>query len=206
MIYISPWVQAALLPDRWMVAGVSCSALSVWHMFILSQLGNAYVCDDPARMDKNAAEELLLYASRSHADGVNLYSMPFYRARAKRAVFKVLRGQEWQAVNEACQCYVDSCRRSPAHKEPVTTGKEKASRSCSAPLGWILADFMAQRVDAIQPGLFRSGKPRIEVAWDTPHAVACCLFDAFRNIEGKDDSLASTEEERRWESYRMEGA
>jgi len=190
-MYVSPWLQAALIPDEWRVAGVSCRALSVWHVFVLASWGNPYIVDDPARMDRNAAAELLLYASRSHAAGKLLYSMPRHRAKALKAMHATLGRQHWADINAACLFYVASCRRAPEHKEPVTDGKTaSAGRKASAPLGWILVDFLA------------AGNPdQIEAAWDTPHAVACCLFDARRNINGQDDTLVSIEEEIRWASY-----
>jgi hypothetical protein len=190
-MYVSPWLQAALLPELYKVCGVKCRPLSVWHVFALASTGNAYIADDPTRMDREAARELLLYCGNNHKEGSRLYSSEEYRNQEKKAVSRLVDKMEWLDVHSACMRYVTDCRRAPTHKEPVSDGKTaSAGRKAGAPLGWILVDFLS------------SGNPdKIEAAWDTPHAVACCLFDAHRNINGQDDTLASVEEEIRWDSY-----
>ncbi|HAX91572.1 MAG TPA: hypothetical protein DCY07_05100 [Rhodospirillaceae bacterium] len=189
-MYISPWFQASMLPDRWNVAGVSCPSLSVWHVFALTSLGNPYFCDS-SRLDRNAAASLLLYATRTHAEGKMLNLRPNYRIKALRAMHKALERREWLDVHAAVSDYVANCTRAPGHKKPVSDGKGKGeSRSAAAPFGWVLVDFLA------------SGNPdRIEAAWNTPYAVACCLFDAHRDILGQDSTLETVEESERFDAY-----
>jgi hypothetical protein len=54
----------------------------------------------------------------------------------------------------------------------------------------VLVDFLA------------AGNPDgIEAAWDTPYATACCLFDARRDTDGKDDTLETLDESKRFDAY-----
>lgn len=195
MRHVPTWFQAALLPDRWRVAGVPCSAITVWHHFILEAVGNAYLYERPC--DRNAALELLLYCSRDYQQGRALYTRMFYRGRAERRLARVLRRQEWTDVDAACTDYVKTCLRVPQHKGPPqeigTNGQLKAppkARTAAPPVGWILVQHLA------------SGNPdKIEAAWNTPYATARSLFEAHRDIEGKTDTLESVDEESRIDEW-----
>jgi hypothetical protein len=55
-----------------------------------------------------------------------------------------------------------------------------------APIEWVLVDFLSH------------GNPdRIDAAWNTPIAVARCLFDAHRDATGEAASLISEADEER---------
>lgn len=190
MQHVPTWFQAALLPDRWRVAGVSCRAISVWHHFVLESVGNAYLYGKPC--DRNAALELLLYCSRDYREGRSLYTRTFYRAKCERRLARILRKQEWTAIDEACTDYIKSCLRVPQHTDPPqaigpggAAGGTK-SRKTAAPVGWVLVQYLA------------AGNPdKVTAAWDTPYATARCMFDTFRDIEGKVETLESPDLERR---------
>jgi len=192
MRHVSTWLQAALLPAEWDVCGVRCASLSVWHWYALTEAGNAYVCRAPA--DRDAAAELLLYASGGVCEGRRLYTHPFYRARRRKAVVGRLRALPWEQIDAAASEYVEACLRVPAHKgapQTISGGKPgPAPRRACAPMAWILVECLS------------AGNPeRIDAAWNTPFAVARCLFDARRDIRGEDDSLESPEEEARFDAY-----
>jgi hypothetical protein len=53
-------------------------------------------------------------------------------------------------------------------------------------MGWILVSWL------------NAGD--METAWNTPYAVARCLFDARRDVSGEDDTLESLEEEARFDA------
>lgn len=190
-MYVSPWLQAALIPPRWRVAGVSCRPLSVWHVFVLGSFGNPYITGDTGRMDMDAALHLLVYASQDHAGGIRLFTEPRYRAKCLAAIGKTLAAMKWETVHDACKHYVETCRRVPAHKSKVPDPKAPAeSRMAAAPFAWSLVNHLS------------GGDPaRVEQAWDAPYAVACCLFDAHRDINGQDDSLETVEESERFDRY-----
>ena len=196
---VSSWLQAAMLSERWNVAGVQCRALSVWHVYCLWARGNAFVCNDTERMDMDAAAELLLYASRSHAEALRLFASERYRVKAFNAIRRIIapRGRlqtwlwgkkTWYQILDECIFYSDASRRVPAHKGPTIdlTTHQSNSRPAAAPVAWMLVNHLS------------AGNPdKIEAAWNTPYAVACCLFDAHRDIEGKDTTLETPDEELR---------
>ena len=185
MRHVSSWWQAALLPDRWDVCGVPCGPLSVWHVYALTELGNPYLVG--GQRDKDAAAGLLMMATGDHAHGKRLHVDPWYRARVRRRIARALRRLPWADVDAAVLDYVSACRRVPAHKEPVAQGgKGSAGRRVCAPMGWILVSWL------------NAGD--METAWNTPYAVARCLFDARRDVSGEDDTLESLEEEARFDA------
>lgn len=196
MEHVSSWLQAAALPEWWNVCGVKCRPLTVWHVHVLSQIGNAYLRAEPA--DREAAAEMLLFASRNHADGARLFWQPRYRARAAFFVgVKIMRRGAWADIDRACMDYVSSSLRTPGHKEPQRpAGDAGSSRSVAAPLPWVLVADMS-----------RGNPDAVEAAWDTPYSVARCLFDAARDAAGDDDTLETQDEEIRFDAYvRQPGA
>jgi hypothetical protein len=122
---------------------------------------------------------------------VQLYTDPDYRECERRAVARQIARREWPVILEACLEYCEICRRVPGHKTPAPDPKSgRVFRPAGAPFGWVLVNYLA------------AGNPdRIEAAWNTPYAVACCMFDAGRDIEGKDDTLESVEESQRFDAY-----
>lgn len=189
MDHVSTWFQASLIPDRWDVAGVKCRALSVWHVFALGQTGNPYLCGGGC--DRDAAASLLAFCSMNHADGKRLYSQPLFRTRIVKRINRKLKRAMWNGIHEAITDYLSACWRTPGHKHVVSDGKGACkSRSCAAPICWCLVEFLS-----------RGDASKIESAWDTPYAVARCLFDAHRDIMGEDDTLESLEEEIRIDAY-----
>jgi hypothetical protein len=196
MQHVPSWLQAALVPDRWNVAGVSCGVLTVWHHFALGCSGNAYLWG--GETDHDAAAELLLYCSGDYAAGKRLFAQPFYRARRMRRIDRILRRRQWQEIDAACRYYVRSCLRTPQHVQIVSTSNGAPPKPAKAPLAWVLVQFLC------------AGNPaQIRAAWNTPYATAQCLFDAHRDITGECDSLEDADQERRMDELqvqRQEGA
>ena len=109
--WISPWWQAALLPDEWDVCGVIVPSLSVWHTFALENIGNQYLCGGAC--DKDDAASLLMFASLDMQDGRQLL-MPhrqFLRRRHLKKMWRRLRKKKWDNIDAACDEYVKSCMR-----------------------------------------------------------------------------------------------
>lgn len=190
MDHVSTWLQAALLPDRWNVAGVSCGALSVWHVFVLQQTANPYYIGTPT--DRDAATALLMYCSQDYASGKRMFSAAFHRARTRHKVTRVIQRQEWPVIDADVTAYIESCTRTPGHKQPVAMPGERSSarRSAASPLCWVLVDFLS-----------RGSPEKIEAAWNTPYSVARCMFDARRDIQGDDETLETADEEIRFDEY-----
>ena len=190
MDHVSSWLQAALVPDTWDVAGIDCSPVSVWHSFILEQSGNAYV--SAGLLDKDAAAELLVYCSRDYAGGKALFVKPLARRRALMRVSKAIAKKPWADVDAAVRDYVGTCLRVPQHKSAPTPTKGDVTqyRSVAAPLAFVLVQFLAQGNPAM-----------IEAAWNTPFCMARCMFDAHRDITGQTETLESIDEERRFDEW-----
>ena len=183
--WITPWWQAALLPDMWDVCGVTVPSLSVWHTFALENIGNHYLCG--GSLDKDDAASLLLIASRDHRTGRRLVHADNYRARSMRRIHRVLNRMEWEQVDAACREYVDSCMRIPSRWQ---SGDGKAS---GVPYQWHLVRLLS------------AGDPsKIDTAWNTSYAVARCVYDA--DAESKGDasimSPAAQEMEDNWPDYK----
>ena len=191
MDHVSSWMQAALLPETWDVAGVACRSLTVWHAFVLAQTANPYVMGEAP--DRDAATALLLYCSRDHAAGRDLFLKPHYRRRAARRVARAVRRAAWIDVDAAVCDYLSTCLRVPQHKAPPKStrpGEASVTRPVAAPVAYALIQFLS------------AGNPAgIEAAWNTPYALARCLFDAHRDIEGKAETLESLDEERRFDEW-----
>jgi hypothetical protein len=189
MDHISSWFQTALLPDRWSVAGVSCNALTVWHVFVLQQTENPYLCGGPC--DRDAAASLLAFCSHDYASGKKLYTGPLARAALLKHITRKLASAEWTEIHAAVTDYLSTCSRVPGHKSPAAvSGAASSGRKAAAPLCWVLVDFLCH------------GNPAaLSDAWDTPYAVAKCLFDARRDVSGDDDTLESSDEEKRFDAF-----
>lgn len=167
---------------------MSCGVLSVWHVFALHSESNQYVAGGSC--DRDAAAGLLLFASLDYAQGRRLFSAPLFRARQMRRIMRRLKRAEWTDIDAAVCDYLAACSRVPGHKQVVSSAKGTASRQCAAPICWALVDFLS------------AGNPdKICSAWNTPYAVAKCLFDARRDISGDDDTLETQEEEIRFDAY-----
>ena len=194
MQHVSSWFQSAVLPRRWRIAGVSCGALSVWHHYALSNLGNAYVCG--MGTDRDDATGLLALCSRDYAAGAAVFQFPADLAKMIRKTARVVEKTPWKALDAACYDYVATCCRVPQHTEPpihVGPGGKvlpSTSKKCASPLHWALVSFLCQ------------GRPDLlEAAWNTPYATARCLFDSTRDVEGKTETLESEEEEQRIDAW-----
>jgi len=185
-MYISPWMQACLLPRLFDVAGFICRPLTVWHHYILRSSGNRYFVGGEG-VDSDAAAEVLMYAQGGIAHARRLYADPHYRDRVRRKVARRIRRRGFWKVNSAIIEYVESSMRAPSHRTVTRPGKNAIpTKPAAAPTEWILAEHIA------------AGNPdRLDAAWDTPYIVARCMLDAGRNIRGEDDSLISEEDERR---------
>lgn len=176
--WISPWWQAALLPDVWDVCGVFVPSLTVWHTLALESIGCHYLVGGPC--DRDDAASLLLFAGRDYREGRRLMLAQHYRARAMRRMFRKLRRVEWLNLHAACLEYAETCLRSPRRWER----EGKGGKAAAVPYQWhLLAYLTAGRADGI------------EAAWNTPYATAICLFDAAAEAKG-DDTLMAPEHER----------
>jgi hypothetical protein len=175
--WISPWWQAACLPRRWNVAGVSVPSLSVWHTFALENIGNPYLCGGPA--DRDDAAALLLFARHDRIGGLRLLHDARYRTRAMRRMFWALRRVPFGEIDGACQQYVETCTRAPRRwrKDGESAG------SCAVP--YQLHILRAACADFRIP---------VAGAWDMPYAEARMYYDAHAESQG-DTSLMKPEHE-----------
>jgi len=175
--WISPWWQAACLPDRWDVCGVSCPALTVWHTFALEQIGNPYWCG--GTVDIDAAAALLLFASHNRAGCRRLMLMPHYRARQMARMHRRLRRLAFGAIHAACDEYVAVCTRG------ISRWQKGGGKPCAVPIQWHIVARVGER------------------AWDMPYAYARCLCDAMAEQAGDDSimSPAAQEMEDNWTDY-----
>ena len=187
MRHVSSWLQAALLPERWDVCGIICPSVSVWHSFMLSQCENKYLCGGETSRDD--AAELLMYCSGGHAHGRRLFLSTAHRRATMRNIARRLRRLSQADIDRAVLDYLGTCLRRPEHKRPEPDPKAGVvPRAAAAPMGWVLADFLSRSMP-------------LNEAWDTPYAVACCLFDAHRDIKGEVTTLESIEEEIRFDEW-----
>lgn len=183
--WISTWWQAALLPDVWDVCGIRVPSLTVWHTFALENVGNAYLLGRTP--DRDDAAGLLLFASHGYVAGKRMMLDAKYRARRILRMYRYLRRREWQEVDAACREYVQTCTRT------TSRWQKGDSKPAAVPYQWHL-------VRVLTGGDVR----RLVAAWDTPYAVAKCLYDAGAEAAG-DDSLmspAAQEMEDNWDDYK----
>ena len=187
--WISPWWQAFALPDEWDVCGVAVPPLSVWHVFALCNLGNAYLTKSTPDLDDAAS--LLLICSKDMAKGKELLlpNMANKRCRNIIKMAKRIKGLDAEYIERACGEYVDTCTRTPSRfSKGGGTGHPPA-----VPFTWHIVMLMSDRL----PG-------GLTAAWNMPYAYGACLYDAYAEMKG-DDSILSTaaqEMEDNWEYYK----
>ena len=158
--WITPWWQAALLPDSWDVCGMRVPSLSVWHVFALENISNAYLMGGKA--DRDSAASLLLFASRDYSGGRRLMLSRYYRARQMRKVARRLRKMPQDAIHAACGEYVQTCTRH-GHRERQGGG---AAIPAGAPEPWAIVVALRCCGDSWA------------TAWNTPYAVGREFLDA----------------------------
>lgn len=183
-MYISPWLQSILLPKKWDVCGINVPPLSLWHGYILRSAGNPYVCGGEG--SKDAAAELLMYASLSMDGGAKLYNLKYFRARRRKKIFRSIAKLTLEQVNSACYEYASECLRQPAHEYKHNKDNTVKNKPVSAPFEWCIVAYLC-----------KGDMSQAEAIWNSPYSKAVCLFDAQRNVMGEDDTLASVATEER---------
>jgi len=164
--WVSPWWQALLLPDEWDVAGVRVPSLSVWHVFALSNVGNAYVCGGSVSPDD--ALGMLIVASLDYRDGRRLFLRGRFHARIRRRLYRKISKQDQEFVAAACKEYASSCLR---HGHRLST-PGAGGAPAGTPEPW-----------AVYVALRRLGDAEA-VAWDTPYAKGRATMDALDERTG----------------------
>ena len=175
--WVSPWWQAVCLPKRWDVCGVSVPSLSVWHTFMLEQVGNGYLCGTGCTLDDAAS--LLMVAGRDKAGGLCLMHIDLYRQRNQRRIARKLRRLDPEELHAACLEYVTTCTRSPRR-----WSKEGAKANAAA------VPYQLHLVRA----LCRDYGYTIDNAWNETYGYARTLFDASAEARG-DDTIVKPEYE-----------
>jgi DNA-binding FrmR family transcriptional regulator len=184
MMYISPWLQAVLLPEKWDVCGVICRPVSVWHLYILLSVQNPFIFG--GKYGNDAVTEVLMYCCGDMAHGKRMYNDKRYMASVANRIIKAVNKAGKSYASKAVEEYTAECLRSPTHKKIIASSTGEKTKPLSAPVPWVLVDFLS------------AGNPdKIEAAWNTPYVTARCLFDARRNQSGDDDSLISEADEER---------
>ena len=166
--WVSPYWQAINLRRRCDVGGVNVRALSVWHVFALEQLGNAFLVGGEISMDDVAA--LLIIASPL----IMRRAMLRFRRKIIRADLPL---EDWTAL---CTDYISAYLRVPRRWKKNSSGKAAG----------VQYQYHIVRV------LCASYQMRLVEAWDTPLAYARCLYDAWAEGEQGDDSCMRPEHER----------
>jgi len=178
MSYVSPWWQAALLPEAWDVAGFACPSLTLWQLYALENLGNAYAVGFTPCMDDAAG--LLLVATTNRRDLSRMLINPAAFNRAVRRLHARLRKQKWIDVHNACTDYFNACTRAPDRKiAEGTTGS-----TSGAPYQWHIMLCLCSQY-GMTP----------DAAWCTPYAVARCMYDTWAEAQG-DKSLVHPKTQR----------
>jgi hypothetical protein len=194
-MYVSPWMQSLVIPQRWNVCGVECRPLSLWHGYILRTAGNPFVCGGEPTLD--AASEVLMYCSGGVTHGRRLYNGPHYRARHRRRVTRMIERKGAQVALAAVMEYTRECLRVPTHSiSKGSTKGDSGSKPIAAPEAFVLAENLV-RIGAVKS---------FDDALDYPYALAACIFDAGRNARGEDDSLVTEDRERKLDEMESEAA
>jgi len=175
--WISPWWQAACLPDQWDVCGISVPSLTVWHTFALEQIGNPYLCGGP--IDKDAATSLLLFASLDMAGGRMLFLSDRFRKKRTARIIRILKRIPIDSVHAACSEYVETCTRG------ISRWQKGGGKACAAPYQWHIVARLGSE------------------AWDQSYAQARCMCDAMAEQAGDDSimSPAAQEMEDNWDKH-----
>jgi len=163
--WVSPWWQAINLPDRWDVCGVIVPSLSVWHVFALENIGNAFVVGGVPTMDD--VQGLLLIASRDMQGGRRLLSHDRHRARMTRRMYLRLRKADESDAITACREYVSECMR---HGHRMSTAGVSGTPAGS-PEPWAIVAVLAGLMDW-------------QAAWNAPYAVGRAALDAHDERNG----------------------
>lgn len=173
--WVSPWWQAAALPESWNVCGVIVPPLTIWHMFALEHVGNRFVCGgEPGRDD---AASLLLFASHNYRQGCSLLWKDNERNKCIRRLHKQLVRMTDAEILPACTQYVQACTRVPRRWKK----SEGGGKSASVPYQWHLLSMLTKSL------------PMAE-AWNQPYAAARCLYDAQAEQNGDDSIMAPQHE------------
>lgn len=176
--WISPWWQAALLPDRWTVCGVDLFSLSLWHTFALENLGNHYLVGGPC--DRDDAAALIAVCRLNHADGRTLLASPQFQKKQLATAGSTVLNMPWETVDSECVGYVAQCTRTLSRWQKKGGGGHPSA----VPYQWHLLSVLSGNDPA-----------RMEAAWNTPYAVARCLYDATAEAHG-DTSLMTVESQK----------
>lgn len=174
--YITPWYQAALLPDKWDICGIEVRAMSVWHLYALENLSNAYVCG--GIHDRDAAASLLLICQRDYAGVKDLFLKPHTRARVLARIHKTVKNIPWIELDAACTDYCLTCTRIPEHLRDGKPGDKSVGKLLSAPIFWHIILCLCDQYQKTE-----------SEAWNTPYVRASCMFDVWREATG-DETLA----------------
>lgn len=182
--WVSPWWQAAVLPDRWSICGVSVPALSVWHTFALEQVGNRFLLSLPA--DRDDAASLLMFARCDYRGGRHLILRPHHRARAMARIGRKVLRVPWPEMLAACTDYVESCTRATSRWQRGDT------KPCAVPYQWHIVHRLCADYGYT-----------LDAAWNAPYALARCLYDAGAEAAGDDSilSVRAQEMEDKWPKY-----
>lgn len=172
-LYVSPWWQSQCIPSRWDVAGVEVFSISLWHLFALEQIGNAYVCGGIP--DRDTASSMLLFCKTDMNGGRRLMLDPKYRYRETRQMYRSLRDVTWEELHAACDDYVKSCLRAPDHFDDPKSKPAKLA----APYQYHIVRCLCREY----------GMALVE-AWNTTYALARCYYDAWQESQG-DKTLAT---------------
>jgi hypothetical protein len=180
--WVSPWWQAAVLPERFRVGPVRAPALTVWHEFALGEIRNPYMVGGTVTINDIAG--LLLIVSRDRAAGRRLILGPNHRAREQRRMMRRLRRYPFERLHAACEDYVTTCTRG------ASRWRKGGEKPCAVPYAWHIVARLGER------------------AWEMPYAVARCLCDALAEQNGDDSLLspAAQEMEDNWHLYAGDGA
>jgi hypothetical protein len=171
--YVNPWWQAILLPEKWDVCGIEVRTMSVWHLYALENLNNAYVCGGAT--DRDSAASLLLICQRDMAETRELFLRPRARAKALTKIHKLILPLKWDEINAACTDYCLTCMRVPEHLRSV----DGSGKYLKAPTQWHIVLCLCERYQMT-----------VEQAWNHPYADARCKFDVYQESQGN-ESLAS---------------
>ena len=163
--WVSPWFEAACLPDRWDVAGIEVDALTIWHTFALERGGNRFIVGgDPP--DRDDAASLLIVAERNHAAGRRLMLDDRYRGKAQSRMHNRIKGIEWMPLLSACYDYTGACLR--------TLDRFAGDGSPAA----VPYQFHILRVICAEWGY------TMPAAWDVPYSLARHYYDASAEAAG----------------------
>ena len=170
--WVSPWFEAACLPDRWDVAGIEVDALTIWHTFALERCGCLFLIGGkPTRDD---AASLLIFAERNHADGRRLLLDPRYKAKAQRRIHRRIKSIPWESLCAACFDYCAACLR-------TLDRFESDGGSAAVPYQFHILRQLCAEWGYTMPS-----------AWDAGYSIGRSMYDASAEAAG-DKKLMSEE-------------